>query len=173
MNILQQLSSEDFYIGQSSKGGKILCINQKGLVLALFHLNPDRCKWCEEVIPDFKRLPQIQGNCKYALVNLNKFPDVAKMAKTTIAPIDYVPYIVFYVDGKPFIRYEGDRTIKDITEFINDVLTRIQTKRSFSDTKNAKMDTDIPVGSFGIPYSVVCDQDKGVCYLTHAEAYKK
>lgn len=170
MNNLYHLTSEDFFLENGAKG-KVLCMEAKGLVLVCFHANPDRCQHCEDTLPHFKRLPQRVGNCKFALVNLNANPDVVKMSKLSIAPIEYVPFIILYVNGRPFLNYTGERTVQDMTEFIQEVVQKLQSKQSFIEQKNYKIESEIPAYSIGIPYSVVCDEDKGVCYLDWNTAY--
>lgn len=170
MNNLYHLTSQDFFLENGSKG-KVLCMDSKGLFLVCFHANPDRCVHCEETIPEFKKLPQRIGSCKFALVNLNANPDIVKMSKMTIAPIEYVPFIILYVNGRPFLKYEGDRTLPAFMEFLQEVIQKLQTKQSFIENKNYKVESEIPPYTVGIPYSVVCDEDKGVCYLKCDDAY--
>jgi len=170
MNNLFYLTSDDFFLENGTKG-KLLCMDAKGLVLVCFHANADKCTHCEETLPHFKRLPQSVGNCKFALVNLNTNPDIVKMSKMTVAPIEYVPFIVLYVNGRPFLKYEGERTTTELKNFIQEVVQKLQTKQSFIENKNYKIESEIPAYTIGIPYSVVCDEDKGVCYLNYDQAY--
>ena len=172
MNNLYHLTSNDFYIEPTADGKKVMCMDSRGLFLVMFHANPDRCQHCEETLPEFRKLPQRMGNCKFALVNLNANPDLVKMSKMTKAPIEYVPFIVLYVNGRPFLKYEGDRTLPAFMEFLQEVMQKLQSKQSFIENKNYKIESEIPPYTVGIPYSVVCDNDKGICYLSTSEAYK-
>jgi len=172
MNNLYHLTGEDFFLEQGSDGKKLLCIDAKGLVLVCFHVNGDRCAHCEDAIPEFKRLPQRIGNCKFALANLSANPDLIKMSKMSKAPIEYVPFIILYVNGRPFLKYNGERTTQDMAEFVQEVVQKLQTKQQFIEQKNIKIESDIPAYSVGLPYNVVCDEEKGVCYLSYESAYQ-
>jgi len=172
MNNLYHLTGEDFFLEQGSDGRKLLCIDAKGLVLVCFHVNSDRCAHCEDAIPEFKRLPQRIGNCKFALANLSANPDLIKMSKLSKAPIEYVPFIILYVNGRPFLKYNGERTTQDMAEFVQEVVQKLQTKQQFIEQKNIKIESDIPAYSVGLPYNVVCDEEKGVCYLSYESAYQ-
>ena len=172
MNNLYHLTGEDFFLEQGSDGKKLLCIDAKGLVLVCFHVNGDRCAHCEDAIPEFKRLPQRIGNCKFALANLSANPDLIKMSKMSKAPIEYVPFIILYVNGRPFLKYNGERTTQDMAEFVQEVVQKLQTKQQFIEQKNFKIESDIPAYSVGVPYNIECDKDKGVCYLSYESAYQ-
>ena len=172
MNNLYHLTSEDFFLDQSNDGKRVLCIDAKGLVLVCFHVNADRCAHCEDTIPEFKRLPQRIGGCKFALANLSMNPDIIKMSRLSKAPIEHVPFIILYVNGRPFLKYEGERTTQDMSEFIQEVVKKLQTKQQFIEQKNFKVESDIPAYSIGTPYNVVCDEEKGVCYLEYDAAYQ-
>ena len=172
MNNLYHLTGEDFFLEQGSDGRKLLCIDAKGLVLVCFHVNSDRCAHCEDAIPEFKRLPQRIGNCKFALANLSANPDLIKMSKLSKAPIEYVPFIILYVNGRPFLKYSGERTTQEMAEFVQEVVQKLQTKQQFIEQKNFKIESDIPAYSVGLPYNVVCDEEKGVCYLSYESAYQ-
>jgi len=172
-NSIIYLNNNDFYIGEGSKG-KVLCTNIKELVFVLFHADLDKCKYCEDVIPEFKQLPHAISSCRFALVNLNKNLDIVKMSNETIAQFSYVPYMILYVNGRPFIRYDGDRNAKDMADFVMEVLSRLKSNNTFANApKKVKQENNvIPGYSIAIPYSVVCDDEKGVCYLKYDEAYK-
>ena len=172
MNNLYHLTGEDFFLDQSNDGKKVLCIDAKGLVLVCFHVNADRCAHCEDTIPEFKRLPQRIGGCKFALANLSMNPDIIKMSRLSKAPIEHVPFIILYVNGRPFLKYEGERTTQDMSEFIQEVVKKLQTKQQFIEQKNFKVESDIPAYTIGTPYNVVCDEEKGVCYLDYESAYQ-
>lgn len=172
MNNLHHITNNEFYLADG-KQGKVLCTTIKGMALVLFHANPDRCPHCEECIPEFKALPRKIGNCTFALCNLNSYPVVAKMSAQTILPIDSVPFIILYIGGRPIYKYNGERTMEEMAEFVVSVSQQLQKKQPFTDTKNAKIQTaEIPGYTIGMPYNIECDKDKGVCFLTFDEAFK-
>jgi hypothetical protein len=168
---LQFLRSQDFYLDEGTKG-KVMCNNTKGFCLVLFHADSSRCTHCEECIPEFKKLPYKMGGVKFALVNVNRERDVVQMSAVTISPITYVPYIVLYINGRPTFRYDGERTTEKMLEFLNDVMSSLQSKTAFVNNPNVRIESEIPAYSIGIPANVVCDAEKGVCYLKYEDFVK-
>lgn len=172
MQSLHYLTTDDFYIDQGSKGDYVLCNNIKGISLVMFHANPGRCDYCEELMPHFRRLPQIINGTKFCLLNVNQNRGVVEMSKRTKGPIKFVPYIALYVNGRPFLQYDDENTLEKLIEFVQYAMKLIQNKKTFID-KGGKIESDIPAFTIGIPYNVACDEDKGICFLTYDEAYKK
>jgi len=170
---LYYFTSADFYMDKSTseKGGNVLCIDSNGITFVCFHVDAERCTFCGEAVPEFKKLPQRIGNCKFGLVNLNTNRNIVQLSRQTILPIETVPMFVLYVNGRPFMKYTGSRTFEEMTMFIQDVTNKMQKTASFMEQKKLKVESDIPPFSVGIPYSVVCDEDKGVCYLDWGSAY--
>jgi hypothetical protein len=70
------------------------------------------------------------------------------------------------------MRYEGEKSATEIAEFIQEVMNRVQSTKTFVDKKGFKMESEQPVYG-GVPYNVVCDDDKGVCYFTTNDVYGK
>jgi hypothetical protein len=97
------------------------------------------------------------------------------MSQQTIAPITHVPFFVLYINGKPAMSYNGGQTAKEMATFLGQILSEFQTSRPFSETP-LKIEKDIvsqKQTGYGIAYNLVCDNDKGVCYLSSEVAYKK
>lgn len=95
------------------------------------------------------------------------------LSRKTIAPIKEVPYIVLYVNGKPYMRYKGPQDAAEIGRFIVEVSKNVQNNQSFSkdDKRIIKEDTKgIPAYTIGIP---LCGPDDKVCYLKFNNAYGK
>jgi hypothetical protein len=59
---------------------------------------------------------------------------LAFKSKNTIAPIEYVPDVILYVDGVPYIRYDGPHEIDNIKSFIFNVYEKLQ-KTCFSNNE--------------------------------------
>lgn len=170
MNSLLFLSEQDFSIQQGKKG-RILCNNLPGVSLVLFFSK--QCPHCTDVFPVFAALPHAIPGCQFAILNISMFPGVAQKAQQTIAPITHVPFIILYVNGRPFMKYNGQKSYEDISNFVNEVLQRIQSTRNFSSNQSQIRveDNDIPEYASGIPFNMVCEGE--TCYLTFNEAYKK
>ena len=94
------------------------------------------------------------------------------MAKETIAPIGYVPYIILYINGKPFMRYNGPHANNEIRRFIIEVSNKVQNKQKFSTENNiTKPEKGIPEYCTGHPISG--DINSRICYLEFEKAYSK
>lgn len=170
MNNLLWLQDDDFTIEQAQKGN-VLCNNQKGIIFTLFHANPDKCQFSTATLPEFKKLALKMPGVKFGLCNLNKHPNVYFKSKDTIAPINNVPYIILYVNGRPLMRYDGEQKVDKMSLFLNDIVNRLNSKKDFFDTKNIKIESDVPNSSTSTQFNVVCDSEKGICYLNSSSAY--
>ena len=145
--------------------GSLLCNNINGFLLVLFYST--QCSYCQNVIPLFKQLPKQIKGCKFGMLNVSKNNQLVVMSKETIAPLEYVPYIILYTDGKPFMCYEGNISLQDLKTFILDIQQKLKHKEKF--TPNVKKVTTIPSYTLGKP---LCGENKR-CYLEFDNAYIK
>jgi thioredoxin-like negative regulator of GroEL len=166
MSGLLFLQSGDFSIQTGTKGD-ILCNSIRGISLILFYST--KCEHCQALIPVFKRLPGTIGGCQFGMINVTMEKDVVRMSSSSIMPIKYVPLIVLFVQGKPFIRYDGPHEDSEIRKFLVEVTSKLQTKEKFSSdkVKEGKNDKEIPAYTVGHP---LYGQDD-VSYLEFEEAY--
>lgn len=167
MSGLLFLSSEDFTVQRGVKGD-ILCHNIQGFSLILFYST--HCQYCQDIIPVFKTLPGTVGGCQFGMVNVSTNKSCVEQSQSTIAPIKYVPYIVLYINGKPFMVYKGPSSAEEIKKFIIDIANNLQQRQQFSSTeKKENTQEGIPAYTIGKP---ICGNDK-VCYLDFTKAYFK
>ena len=103
MSGLLFLTANDFQ-NIEKENGNVLCTNIKGFSLILFYST--QCNYCKELIPIFKNLPGQVDGCNFGMINVNKNKHIIQMSNQTIVPITYVPYIILYIDGIPFMRYD-------------------------------------------------------------------
>lgn len=172
MNGLLYLTGDDFSVSQGTKGKILTHSIKKGYSLVLFYSN--QCSHCQTLIPIFKKLPDIVNGCYFALVNISQNKDVIDKSKVCVAPITYVPFIVMYINGNPYIKYNGPANIEEIKRFILEVVNSVD-KQKFSANNNESKtappklpESNIPAYTTGKP---VCAGD--VCYLTSDAAYTK
>ena len=132
MSGLLFLKSDDFNVQVSTKGD-IVCNIIRGISLVLFY--SPKCVFSQRLIPIFKKLPGTIGGCQFGMINVTTENRIVLMSKHTIVPIEYVPLIILYVNGKPFIRYEGDHDEMQIRKFLLDVTNKLQTKEKFCKDK--------------------------------------
>ena len=171
MSGLLFLAIEDFVLSKGTKGN-ILCTSIPGFSLILYYST--QCPHCQTLIPIFKKLPGSINGCQFGIINIstqaNK--ECISLSRDTIAPITYVPYIALYINGRPFMKYQGPYDINEIKRFVVEVAEKIQSKQKFSSENNSNIKEDprghIPAFSIGLPK---CDED--ICYLEFQEAYHK
>lgn len=170
MSGLLFLSQDDFSVQRGTKGN-VLCTSVRGISLVLFYST--QCVHCQSLIPIFKKLPGNVGGCQFGMINLSHNKKCLIMSKETIAPIKVVPYIILYINGKPYMRYNGPHDPNEIARFIVEVSEKLRNKQTFSnEDKRVKEnpDTGIPDYTTGIP---LCGPDNKVCYLDFNDAYGK
>lgn len=168
MSGLLFLNSDDFYVTSGTKGD-ILCNTIPGFSLILFYST--QCQFCQKLIPIFKKLPGTIGGCQFGMINVSANKKCIQMAKNTVAPITYVPYIILYVNSRPFMRYSGPNESGEIRRFVFEVAQKVNNKQKFTDDKNVKEDVrgGIPAYTIGHPLY----GEDGVSYLEFDTAYDK
>lgn len=128
MSGILYLTADDFVL-KSGEKGNLLCTTQlvKGLCIVLFYSND--CQHSANLLKKYKQLPRVINGCQFALININKPSNfsVVRLSQNTISPITFVPDIILYVDGTPFIRYDGPHEIPPIKQFILDIYQRLHT----------------------------------------------
>lgn len=170
MSGLLFLTSDDFNIAKGTKGN-ILCTSIPGFSLILFYST--QCVHCQTLIPIFKHLPGTIGGCQFGMINVSTNKQCVRMSRDTIAPITYVPYIILYVNGKPFMKYNGPHDPSEIKRFVMEVASNIQNKQKFSaeTVKEDPTGRGIPQYTIGHPLYGDCDDKR--CYLEFDTAYGK
>ena len=166
MSGLLFLTQDDFFIGKGTKGN-LLCHSIKGISLVFFYST--RCNYCQGFIPIYKTLPGNIKGCHFAMVNVSQNPNIIAMSKDTICEIQYVPYIVLYVNGKPYIRYDGPYDAQEVASFVIEVSNKLQSKEQFmnTDSRIKTSEKSIPAYCLGTPVS------ERVSYLNFDSAYIK
>ena len=164
MSGLLFLTSDDFHVANGTKG-KILCHGIPDISLILFYST--MCEHCQTLIPIFKRLPGTIGGCQFGMINVSTNKKCVQMSQNTITPIEYVPYIILYINGRPFMRYNGPQDGNEIRRFVIEVANKVQKKQKFSSKHVKTSKKRIPEYTLGIP---LCGPDNK-CYLVMNEAY--
>jgi thioredoxin-like negative regulator of GroEL len=169
MSGLLFLTSDDFQLQQGVKG-QILCNSIQGFSLVLFYST--QCEHCQELVPVFKSLPGTVGGCQFGMINVSQNKHSILMSRQTNTPIKVVPFIILYINGKPYMRYQGPNNAQEITRFIIEVSQKIQEKPKFiNDQRSQKVEntnSDIPAYTLGKP---LCGDDDS-CYFEFVSAYQ-
>lgn len=167
MSGLNFLSHQDFTV-KKGVNGDILCTSIPGFSLILFYST--HCSFCKKLIPVFKKLPGTINGCQFGIINVSQNKETIRMSKATIAPLKYVPYIILYINGKPFMIYKGPHDENELRRFVIDVANNIQKKQQFVKTATIKkLKKAIPEYCTGVP---ICGEEDGICYLSELEAYE-
>lgn len=169
MSGLLFLSSEDFGLQRGVKGD-IMCHGIPGYSLILFYST--HCVYCQNLIPVFKKLPGTINGCQFGMINVSTNKACVAMSEKTIAPIKYVPYVMLYIDGKPFMLYKGPPNEDEIRRFILEVANNVQKKQSFSKEKVKEEAEDGGIPAYTIGKPVVGWGKDQVCYLQMMTAYE-
>jgi len=161
-NCLLFLSAEDFHLEKSKLNDSILmCNGFKGLSLVLFY--GKECPHCQKLIPIFKKLAgRVNGLfVAMSLVNI----DIVKLSRNSATIIEYVPLIILYLNGVPYMKYDSEASEDAILSFIMDINKRLQIKEKMykypqqnqqlqilqQNTNKRHKNSVIPVYSLGVP----------------------
>ena len=160
-------TNEDFFI-QNIKDQNVLSCNIDGFSFILFYST--QCKFCKQLVPIFKSLPGTIGGCKFGMLNISKNKEIIQKSIHSSTEIKYVPLMILYIDGKPFMRYDGPLDKQSILEFIVNVANSIQDKQNFSENKEiVQPKKEIPEYCIGRP---LCGKNNR-CYVKYDNAYQK
>ena len=176
------LTNEDFSIEQVN-ASKLLFTNIKGISVIMFYST--KCAHCHSLIPIFKTLPRMIPNCQFGMVNIDLNKGVIAMSRDTIDPIKFVPYIVFYANRRPIIKYSGPHNINEIARFVTEVSRTLASQQFFhqeatNDKAPQKETPRIPEYTTGIPCSSTQHRNDethitgdDICYVSDTDAYNK
>ena len=168
------LTNHDFKIQKTTEQIS-LCTNIPGFSLLYFYST--QCVYCQKMIPLYKKLPSMVQGCQFGMINISNNKQLVYRSQPTTTALKYVPYIVLYVHGKPFMRYDGPHKLNEIRRFILEVHNDLKHKQRFSQKKDRKQASIVTKKKRGIPAYTIgnplygCEQD--VCYLEFVKAYKK
>ena len=170
MSGLLFLTADDFQLVKGTKGN-IMCNGIQGFSLILFYST--QCSHCQELIPIFKQLPGTIGGCQFGMINVSHNKQCVMMSRNTVAPIEVVPYVILFINGKPYMRYQGPNNQAEISRFVVEGSRNIQEKQKLI-KQDIKKDIHYPQNG-GIPaYAAgqpLCGPDDKVCYLEFNDAY--
>ena len=173
---LLNLTANDFSLGKGQKGS-LLYNNIRHYSVVLFYATT--CEYCKPYLQIFKKLPGNVAGCTFGITNIQSNMSIVALSRQTISPIDFVPLIIYYVDGRPFMKYNGEADGTQIVEFIVDVTEKLgaNTKSKFYEDRVKQQETEkkIPEYAIGKPKSsvvkfvgdMICKD--GVCYLSESK----
>jgi thioredoxin-like negative regulator of GroEL len=95
---------------------KSLTVNIPNFSLVLFYST--RCPHCKQMIEVIKRMPTLINGCTFAMVNLDESRGVVQKAKLSTLELKFVPFLVFYASGIPYMVYNGPTVDTEIKRFV-------------------------------------------------------
>lgn len=98
---------------------KALGVNIPGNVLVLFKMQ--RCDNCAQFEPIFLSLPKVENRIAFAIMDITNNP-LVNLSRTTSTPINTVPMLILYINGKPHSKFGGTKNIPSIQNFITKAL---------------------------------------------------
>lgn len=174
-------SQDDFTLRHHQDSIK-LCTKVKGLSLIFFY--SEKCDHCHIFFPIFKDLPKSVGGCMFGSINISHNKNLIASSKKSTTPLEYVPYIILYIDGVPFMRYDGDRSLEGIRSFIFQVASSLQQTSNDDNTHGRRLANESGMEAKlnsmdGVQqnkqkvneYTLGQPKKKEVCYLTLDSAY--
>lgn len=120
MSILS-LNSQHFRLSGDSK--KTLNIGVGGNILVFFKMQG--CQGCAAFEPAFVQLSRQDQRVKYAVVDVSTSKEVVTMSHQTNTPIQSVPHLILYVNGRPHARFKGKKNIPAVQSFITKALQAV------------------------------------------------
>jgi thiol-disulfide isomerase/thioredoxin len=152
------LEEEDFELVESGKVTHLIhTVGCKYSIVMFYTDECDQCKIIKPILLSFVGNPTIQ----ICMVNVYD-PDSVKLieqSQKTTTPLQHVPFIVFYINGIPFKKYDGQYKFADFQGFIKNVMVEA------SKIKDTSEINEIP------PYTIGKPNSAKVCYLTYQKAY--
>lgn len=109
------LSSADFEL-RDGKSGKSLCSRVPGVALIMFYSN--NCSYCDELMPIMRKLPGTLLNCTFGTIHVGNNKHIVEMSEQTSTPITFVPLVILYVDGWPYMMYKDEYALEPLQQFI-------------------------------------------------------
>lgn len=185
MSNLFYLGEQDFYLDKGVNG-PVVCCTQKDVCFVMFHADPSVCTFCDAAKPEFVRCAQVIAGAKFGLCNLSRAQNLISKSFNSITPLNKVPLFILFVKGRPFMNYNGEKTLKHLADFMQKALQRLQQQQVFS---QGGVTNNVPIEALektphGLAYDydyitvtnsstigqITCSEE-GVCYLTAKEGF--
>lgn len=102
---------------------KSLGINIQGPVLVFFKMQTSDPS--NEFEPIFTKLAGIDNRVSYGILDVVLNKDVIIWSRSTSTPIQVVPVLILYINGRPFAKFSGTKNIPSLQSFITQALQTI------------------------------------------------
>ena len=118
MSKIQVLSSGNFIV--SGRQRKTMGLNMGGVVLVYFKSTGSQP--CANFEPIFHQLASKDGRIMCAICDVAQYKDIIQMSRDTTTPIQTVPLLILYINGRPHAKFTGQKTLESVQKFISDAL---------------------------------------------------
>jgi thioredoxin-like negative regulator of GroEL len=153
-----------------------LSVKLKGYVLMLFYST--KCEHCGDMIDKFRELNDTVNGCSFAQVNLDTNKELIKKVNASNIKLTFVPFVVLFANGTPYMIYSGPVSTPDLRRFILEVTDAYAKEFEQNRLNGGNRTTEISI----IDDSVGCRVDddecrtkasagRESCYVTMEEAY--
>lgn len=117
---VKQLTSQDFMmVGNQRKG---LHIRLPGFVFVMFKM--PQCPGCKAIAPVMAQLATEDRRVSYAMVDISVHKDVVRMSRQTVTPIQAVPTLILYSEGRPVAKVKNKKDIASLRAFLTDAMSK-------------------------------------------------
>ena len=141
------LSDQNFV---SANGGRVLQLNNiPGLSIVMF--KTEGCGHCRTFTPIFQNVAKQELRVRHFFASVDKYRRIVGMAQTTNTPVRAVPMFVFYVNGLPKAKYNGNQTDDALLAFLNKMVTQFSSSVQQQFIRNSPQETPYPVHRGGAP----------------------
>jgi len=153
------LTYHDFDVQQN----ELVLKNLPGYYFVFF--TQDGCTYCRDLKPIFDRLESMTTGCNFVYVDVDQGnQQVVSMSHATNNPIEYVPLLLLYINGRCVDRFIPDEKApsNNLTHMSNFLLSHSKQPQKTASTNQASTSSRIPPYSIGIPGNHASDR---VCYI--------
>lgn len=130
------LSFKDFHIRQGTNA-PLLCTSMQHISMVMFHSG--QSVGSQQMLQVFKMLPQVIRGCQFGLVDINKNMNLVPMSQQTNTPIEYVPLVIMYVNGIPYMEYKGPSDLEMMRQFLVEQYNIIEKQISFTTSNHTNV----------------------------------
>ena len=146
------LSSSDFEIKEDDNILK-MCTKIPGMSMICFYST--QCEHCADLVPIFKQLPLMHQGCQFGLINVGKHRNhnIIQASQQTNTPLTHVPFIIMYINGYPYMKFDDNPTPENLIKFIKHVSDEQKQTLSFTNDKYKHK-----IGTYGIlDHNKICN----------------
>lgn len=169
------LRHTNYYVNKNNQ----LCNNVPDFSFIFF--TSSECSYCYDLMPDFIRLSKAIQGCTFGQLDVDYDNQAIRVvASRSSTPINYVPYLVLYVNGIPFNVYthderRGSNNFEGMKQFLIHNTQRLLKNPNQPPPPTGPINKGAVTSSQKIPgYSIgkpVCKN--GLCYYSYDAAYSK